>query len=225
MSDVSSANPNQHGTAPPPQLTQPLTPVQQQELWAELQQRRALDAERQQQLQSAQAAAQREVDAVRRTAEAVANAATARATPAGPTAIKPPPMQSFHGKVGFEVDTWIRAWERQFTFPGVAVYYPPNQPKLRVEAAAAYLTGAPQTGGTTSMLTLNATQPLTGTDLSPHFVNASAPSSLPNSLVLVLPPSSRKDLSPPMLTSSSASWPPFKQKCIPMIRSTISVRA
>jgi hypothetical protein len=50
-------------------------------------------------------------------------------------------MQTFNGKVGFEVDTWIRAWERQFTFPGVAAHYPANQPSLRVEAAAAYLTG------------------------------------------------------------------------------------
>jgi hypothetical protein len=107
----------------------------------ELQHLRAREAERQQQMHNMQAAAQREVDAVRRTAEAMA--AAARAPPAGPstTAIKPPPMQTFSGKVGFEVDTWIRAWERQFTFPGVAAHYPANQPSLRVEAAAAYLTG------------------------------------------------------------------------------------
>jgi hypothetical protein len=123
----------------PPSQSQPLTPAQQQELMNELQHLRAREAERQQQMQNMQAAAQREVEAVRRTAEAMT--AAARAPPAGSSAIKPPPMQTFNGKVGFEVDTWIRAWERQFTFPGVANHYPANQPSLRVEAAAAYLTG------------------------------------------------------------------------------------
>lgn len=121
-------------------MAAPLTLEQQQAL-AELNRLQSMKQEMERQVNEANAAAhaaQQEAERLRRLGASSSSSSSSTDNIKG---MKPPTLNKFSGKTGFEVDSWIRALHRTFAWHP-ATTYPENPPAERIKVATTYFEGA-----------------------------------------------------------------------------------